>query len=170
MQKLVNFKEANKRKYPEPVVLLIAKDNEKYNPVPIGWYMFTSSEPAMISLSLANTRYSLKLIQKQKEFVISFPLENMQETFLYYGKNSGEKIDKFKERPLAVSPASKIDGVILKDAVLNFECKLESHLQTGDHVICVGKIVACHTNEDESLKRLYSIGSGHILGGVEIKS
>ena len=38
-------------------------------------------------------------------------------------------------------------GLFLADAVANFECKLESELETGDHFLLVGRVVASHVNE-----------------------
>ena len=63
-------------------------------------------------------------------------------------------------------PASVIDCVLLADAVANFECKLESELETGDHVLFVGRIVCSHVNQDSSLRRLYTIGEDYQMDGV----
>jgi flavin reductase (DIM6/NTAB) family NADH-FMN oxidoreductase RutF len=63
-------------------------------------------------------------------------------------------------------PATAIDGVLLADAVANFECALESELPTGDHVIFVGKVVAAHVNDSGTTRRLYTIGEDYRMGGV----
>jgi flavin reductase (DIM6/NTAB) family NADH-FMN oxidoreductase RutF len=57
--------------------------------------------------------------------------------------------------------------VLLADAILNIECRLQSVCDTGDHSIFVGEVVASHTNEDGSVKRLYTVDAGHVFGGVE---
>jgi flavin reductase (DIM6/NTAB) family NADH-FMN oxidoreductase RutF len=61
-----------------------------------------------------------------------------------------------------------IDSVLLADAVANFECRVVSEMQTGDHVIFVGQVVASHVNEDASRKRLYSVGHER-LGAVSVQ-
>lgn len=55
--------------------------------------------------------------------------------------------------------------MLLTDAVANFECKLVSELETGDHLLFVGEVVAAHMNEDRAVGRLYSLGDDR-LGDV----
>ena len=61
-----------------------------------------------------------------------------------------------------VSPSPSV----LADAVANFECKMESELETGDHVLFVGRVVASHVNDTGELRRLYTIGENFQMGGV----
>jgi flavin reductase (DIM6/NTAB) family NADH-FMN oxidoreductase RutF len=75
-------------------------------------------------------------------------------------------MDKITECGTRTAPASKIDCVLFADAVANFECELESELETGDHVIFVGRIVASHMNEDPNVKRLYTLAEGYKMGGA----
>jgi flavin reductase (DIM6/NTAB) family NADH-FMN oxidoreductase RutF len=51
MQKQVEYSEAVKTKYPEQVVITIAKDRQgKANPVTLGWTMIVSGNPPMMAL------------------------------------------------------------------------------------------------------------------------
>ena len=43
---------------------------------------------------------------------------------------------------------------------------LESETPAGDHVVLLGRVVATHVNEDESLARLFNLGPGYVLGSV----
>jgi flavin reductase (DIM6/NTAB) family NADH-FMN oxidoreductase RutF len=63
-------------------------------------------------------------------------------------------------------PATTIDCVLLADAVANFECRLESELETGDHVLFVGRVVASHVSESSELRRLYTVDEDFEMGGV----
>ena len=56
-------------------------------------------------------------------------------------------------------PATRIDSVLLADAVANFECTLESEHEAGDHVIFVGRVVAAHVHQDTSVRRIYALGN-----------
>jgi flavin reductase (DIM6/NTAB) family NADH-FMN oxidoreductase RutF len=155
------------RKYPEQVVIAIVKDGDgKYNPITLGWTMITSHKPPMMAFAVAPHRHSRKAIEESKEFVIAFPSSLMAEATLFYGTKSGRDVDKLKEHPIATEPATEIDSLLFTDAVANFECKLESQLETGDHILYVGRIVASHMNTDASLKRIYTVAPGHKLGGV----
>jgi len=166
MQKKVKYEQAIKTKYPEQVVIAIAKDRAgKANPITLGWTMIVSGEPPMMAIAVAKTHYSIEAITYSECFTIAFPSSEMAEAALFFGSKSGRNIDKFTEFKCKTEPAKEIDSVLLSDAVANFECTLESQMVTGDHVIFVGKVVASHTNT-EPTKRLYTVGPGHKLGSV----
>ncbi len=173
MQKQVKFDQAIKTKYPEQVVIAIAKDKKgKANPVTLGWTMIASYQPPMMAIAVAKTHYSIKTIRHSKCFTIAFPSAQMAEAALFFGSRSGRDADKFAEFNAQhgrvhckTSPAKKIDSVLLADAVANFECTLESQTSVGDHIIFVGRIVASHVNTRPK-KRLYTVASGHKLGSV----
>jgi flavin reductase (DIM6/NTAB) family NADH-FMN oxidoreductase RutF len=166
MQKKVKYEQAIKTKYPEQVVIAIAKDRAgKANPITLGWTMIASGEPPMMAIAVAKTHYSIETITYSECFTIAFPSSEMAEAALFFGSKSGRNVDKFAEFECKTEPAKEIGSVLLSDAVANFECTLESQMVTGDHVIFVGKVVASHTNT-EPTKRLYTVGPGHKLGLV----
>jgi flavin reductase (DIM6/NTAB) family NADH-FMN oxidoreductase RutF len=166
MQKKVKYEQAIKTKYPEQVVIAIAKDRAgKANPITLGWTMIVSGDPPMMAIAVAKTHYSIETITHSECFTIAFPSSEMAEVALFFGSKSGRNADKFAEFECKTEPAKEIDSVLLSDAVANFECTLESQMVTGDHVIFVGKVVASHTNT-EPTKRLYTVGPGHKLGLV----
>jgi flavin reductase (DIM6/NTAB) family NADH-FMN oxidoreductase RutF len=166
MQKEVDYKAASGTKYPEQVVVAIAKDEKgRANPVPLGWTMIASYSPAMMAIAVATKHYSTGCIKHSKCFTVAFPSVQMGDAVLFYGSNSGRDVDKFAEMPLATEEAKKIDSVLLNDAVANFECELQWEKEAGDHTIFVGRVVCSHVNTAET-KRLYSVGPDHKLGGV----
>jgi len=168
MQEKAEYTRAIKGKYPEQLVVAIARDaSGKDNPIAIGWTMITSGDPPMMALSLGRGRHSLKAIRHSGEFVIAFPSREMDGDVLYYGSHSGADTDKLADRSALTEPATEVSTVLLSGAVANFECKVEHDIETGDHVLIVGRIVASHANVDPEVKRLYTIGAGHALGGVE---
>ena len=86
MQIKVSFDEAKNRKYPEQVAIVIARDDAgKYNPITLCWIMYTSFKPPMLAVSIGKTRYSLELIRRAGEFVVSYPSVAMADTALYFG-------------------------------------------------------------------------------------
>jgi flavin reductase (DIM6/NTAB) family NADH-FMN oxidoreductase RutF len=166
MQKQVKYEQAIKTKYPEQVIIAIAKDKKgKANPVTLGWTMIASYQPPMMAIAVAKTHYSIKTIRHSKCFTIAFPSAQMAEAALFFGSRSGRDTDKFSEFDCKTLPAEKIDSVLLADAVANFECTLESQTSVGDHIIFVGRVVASHVNTRPK-KRLYTVASGHKLGSV----
>ena len=164
MQKQVKYEQVIKTKYPEQVVIAIAKDKKgKANPVTLGWTMIASYEPPMMAIAVAKTHYSIKTIRHSKCFTIAFPSSQMADAALFFGSKSGRDTDKFAEFDCKTLPAKKINSVLLADAVANFECTLQSQMPAGDHIIFVGKVVASHINTRPK-KRLYTVGPGHNLG------
>ncbi|MHC4487420.1 MAG: flavin reductase family protein [Planctomycetota bacterium] len=166
MQKQVEYSDAIKTKYPEQVVIAIAKDrNGKANPITLGWTMIVSGRPPMMAIAVAKTHYSVEAITHSRSFTIAFPTSEMADAALFFGSKSGRDIDKFAEFDCKTEPAKTIDSVLLADAVANFECTLESQVHAGDHIIFVGEVVSAHINT-EPKKRLYTTGPGHKLGSV----
>jgi len=164
MQKHVEYSDAIKTKYPEQVVIVIARDsNGKANPVTLGWTMIVSGNPPMMAIAVAKKHYSTEAIAHSKCFTIAFPSSEMADAAMFFGSRSGRKVDKFAEFDCRTQPAKEIDSVILADAVANFECTLESQVPAGDHMIFIGNVVCSHMNS-ESRKRLYTVGPGHKLG------
>ena len=163
MQKQVEYSDAIKTKYPEQVVIAIAKDrNGKANPITLGWTMIVSGTPPMMAIAVAKTHYSVEAITHSRSFTIAFPSSEMADAALFFGSKSGRDVDKFAEFDCKTEPAKAIDSVLLADAVANFECTLESQVPAGDHIIFVGEVVSAHVNT-EPKKRLYTVGPGHKL-------
>ncbi len=166
MQKQADYSEAIKTKYPEQVVIAIAKDeNGKANPVTLGWTMIASGQPPMMAISLAAKHYTVQAIRHSRCFTVVYPSAEQADAAMYFGTHSGRDTDKLAEFECGTAECGRIDSVLLSDAVANFECTLESETVAGDHIIFVGKIVAAHKNT-ESRKRLYTTGPGHKLGDV----
>ena len=171
MQKQTEYSDAVKTKYPEQVVIAIAKDkNGKANPITLGWTMIVSGNPPMMAIAVAKKHYSIEAITHSKSFTIAFPSSDMADAALFFGSKSGRDTDKFAEFDAQhgrvhckTEPAKAIDSLLLSDAVANFECTLESQMPVGDHIIFVGEVVSSHINT-EPKKRLYTTGPGHKLG------
>ena len=63
MQKQVEYSDAVKTKYPEQVVIAIAKDRQgRANPVTLGWTMIASGDPPMMAIAVAKKHYSIEAI------------------------------------------------------------------------------------------------------------
>jgi len=164
MQKQVEYSDAVKTKYPEQVVIAIAKDRSgRANPVTLGWTMIVSGNPPMMAIAVAKKHYSIEAITHSECFTIAFPSSDMADAALFFGSKSGREIDKFAEFECETEPAKEIDSVLLTGAVANFECMLESQVPSGDHIVFIGRIVCSHMNT-EPKKRLYTTGPGHKLG------
>ncbi len=166
MQREASCSEAIASKYPEQVVIAVARDAQgKHNPITLGWTMITSGSPPMMAISIGKTRWSLEAVRQAKEFVIAFPSEHQRDETMLFGTRSGRDGDKLAQAGSKTQPAKRIDSVLLTDAVANFECRLVGELETGDHVIFVGEVVQAHRNQAD-LNRLYTVGPNYQMAGL----
>mgnify|MGYP006280601071 CR=1 FL=1 len=149
MLKQVPIREAWKRKYPEQVVCATCVDEAgRGNIIPLGWFMPTSFDPAMCAISVGHTRYSHKLITRSREFVVAFPAEGSEEDVRYCGTHSGRDVDKFAETGFTAARGTEVSAPLIEECLVNFECKLAGSLDTGDHTIFAGGIIAAQVNEE----------------------
>jgi flavin reductase (DIM6/NTAB) family NADH-FMN oxidoreductase RutF len=164
MQCQVDFGEAVKTKFPEGVVYAVARDAAgKASPITLGWSMQVSMDPPMWAIALRPERYTTGCIRHAGCFTLVMPSVEMSADALFFGTKSGRDIDKFAARSTKLLPASRIDSVLLEDAVANFECVLEGEMEAGDHIILTGRVVASHTNP-ELCQRLYVVKAGRVFG------
>ena len=167
MQKQVTFDEAKNTKYPEQVVIAVAKDREgKVNPISVSWTMIVSHDPPMMAIAIGKTRYSAQTIPHSECFTIVYPSIEMKDQVILFGTESGRDVDKIGLCVCPTESAKEIDSVLLLEAVANFECQLESYMPAGDHIVFVGRIVASHINT-EPRQRLYVTGPDYQMAAVK---
>ncbi|MCE5228091.1 flavin reductase family protein [bacterium] len=168
MQRQVDIEEAMARSLPLPLAIAIVKDPAgKYNPISVAWAMNTSKEPPMLAISIGRMRYSFEGLEANKQFVVAFPSSTMAGDTVFFGTHSGRDMDKLSYYGTATEPAIRIDGVLLRDAVVNFECEVAGKIDSGDHRIYIGKILLAHVHQDPDVKRLYAIEPDR-LGTVKV--
>jgi flavin reductase (DIM6/NTAB) family NADH-FMN oxidoreductase RutF len=169
MQIEVPYEETRTTLYPEPVHIVIVKNGMGgYNPMSAAWVMFTSIEPRMLAVSIGYERYTFELFQHVEDFVIAIPSIKMAEEVKHFGSASGRDLDKLATLGTRTQAASQIDNILLSEATANYECKRTGTLETGDHVIFAGEVVASHRHRDQ-LPRLFSVAP-RSFGGVDPSS
>jgi flavin reductase (DIM6/NTAB) family NADH-FMN oxidoreductase RutF len=134
-------------------VMILGKNVHKDNIITIDWHMPTSFEPGMYAISIGKTRFSHKLISKGKAFCVNFMPFELKEKVLYCGRHSGEHIDKFKEAGLAKEECENIDCPRIGEALGYIECEVIHEIDTGDHVIFIGRIAGA--KELKTGKRIF---------------
>ena len=72
------------------------------------------------------------------------------------GEKSGRDIDKFKETGFRTVSSKIVKPPIIEGSTVAYECKVVDKLETGDHTLYIGKIVAIH-GTPEKPSHLYSI-------------
>jgi flavin reductase (DIM6/NTAB) family NADH-FMN oxidoreductase RutF len=142
---------------PYPYVLGVTIDkNGRTNIIGLGWWTFTSWNPQMIAIAIGTERYSYECIEYCKEFVLCFPSEELKNGAWLCGKKSGRDIDKFKETGFKQIPSKIVKPPLIDGSTVAYECKVVNKLETGDHTLYIGKVVAIH-GTPEKPTHLYSI-------------
>ncbi len=160
MLRRASVQEASQQKYPEWIDLVVTLGpTGQVNVMPAGWAMFTSFEPALYAVSIGHSRYTHELLEVTGEFTIAFAGPGMGPAVHYCGTQSGRDKDKIAETGLVTQAAEQVSPPLLVGACANLECRVVSRLETGDHTIFVGEIVAAHVADDPA-GRLLNFGQG----------
>lgn len=134
--------------FPCPVVLVTCVDSKgKPNIITLAWAGTACSEPPTIALGIRPTRYSHKLIQNTKEFVVNIPTSEILKETDYCGTTSGKDIDKFSETKLTQEPAEKVKPPMIRECPVNLECILKDTIPLGAHDLFLGEIVQVHIDQ-----------------------
>jgi len=158
----VEIEEALKFRHPEIVVLAVTKSKEgKVDITPIGWAMLGSSNPKTWAIGIAKKHYSHKAILDTKEFTVCLPHINQKKDVLFCGSCSGWKVDKIPETNFKMLSASKVMTPLIDKSLACFECKLLDQMETSNHTIFLGEIVAVYTSGEQD--GLINLGQGNLV-------
>ena len=119
----------------------------KPNIITLSWAMPISFDPPLVAISVGTRRYSHELIEGCKEFVVNIPPHAILKKVQLCGSRSGRAADKFAEAGLTSIASKRVRPPRIKECIAHLECKLVGRLQTGDHTIFVGKVVAASVDE-----------------------
>ena len=122
--------------------------------------MIPAPPPPVLTVALTAGAPAGDAVRHSRAFVLAFPAAAQAQEALFFGTHSGRDTAKLAATGTPTQPAVAIDGLLLSEAVANFECVLEGEAPSGDHIIFIGRVVACHRNADPGLGRLYSLGQG----------
>ncbi len=133
---------------PLPTVMVSCGNmKEQQNIITIAWTGIVNSEPPMTYVSVRKSRYSHQLIQKEGEFVINLPSENMTYAMDYCGVKSGRDVDKFQQQHLTAVPADYVSCPMILEAPVNMECVVKEVRTYPSHDMFVAEIVGVHVEE-----------------------
>lgn len=134
---------------------VMGKKTLKNNVFTCSWNMPLSFNPSLYTISVGKQRFSYRLLKESRVFVANFMPAAMKKEIIYCGTHSGEYEDKLEKAKLATEEAEKVECFRLKDAVAFLECEIINEIETGDHILFVGRVVNSKINNQK--KRLYHI-------------
>lgn len=133
--------------YPLRTYLIVSgKYDEEFDVMAADWVTMVSAEPFIVAVAISPKRYTYKLVEKYREFVISVPSVNMLRDVWIAGTKSGPS--KVKEMSVTFERGKAVSAPIIKEALANLECKVIGAHEYGDHKLFVGEVVAYDYSRD----------------------
>jgi len=136
---------------------IFGKQILKDNLTAIDQHMSCSNNPRLYAISLSKTSFSYKLINESNVFIVNFVSHNLAEEIKICLTRHGDYTDKFKETKLTKVEGEKVDCPLVKEALGHLECEVVEEIETGDHIVFIGKVLKESLKEDD--KRLFHLGN-----------
>tara|TARA_B100000945_G_scaffold280795_1_gene248135 strand:+ start:453 stop:1286 length:834 start_codon:yes stop_codon:yes gene_type:complete len=144
---------------PRPIALVSSIDNKGIsNLSPFSFFNIFSIKPPILVFSPVNRirdntkKDTLNNITKNKECVIALVNKKIAQQVSLSSSNFDSDIDEFEKAGFTKINTSTINGNLIKEAPVNFECKVNQIIELGNKggagnlVIC--EIVNIHINEE----------------------
>jgi flavin reductase (DIM6/NTAB) family NADH-FMN oxidoreductase RutF/rubredoxin len=101
-----------------------------------------TAEPARFAIACSKNNHTTKMIRKSGVFSISvLKKETGPDIIGTFGYRSGKDTDKFSS--FKYKTGSTGAPILLADTIAWFECKVDQTVDTGTHLLFVGKVVDC---------------------------
>jgi flavin reductase (DIM6/NTAB) family NADH-FMN oxidoreductase RutF len=131
-----------------PVVIAVAGEGDRSNPVTLAMVHVFSFEPPMVGIGVNPKRHSFDLLKELPEFVVALPRHTQAKETLAAGSHSGRDGTKWPKVDLTPVESKVVKPPSIEECPVNLECRTVAELETGDHTWFVGEIVE-HTVEME---------------------
>jgi flavin reductase (DIM6/NTAB) family NADH-FMN oxidoreductase RutF len=151
MKEKVSFGPDKRMWHPSPLlgqVVLVTTLNEDgtSNIAPKSWISMMAFEPPVLAIGCNLKHWTAQNILWRKEFVVNVPGSELAET-------SWKCHDLPHPRPVEVVgltsvPAQKVKPPRIEECKAHLECILDKHLNYGDEVILLGKIVSVSADRE----------------------
>jgi flavin reductase (DIM6/NTAB) family NADH-FMN oxidoreductase RutF len=143
------------------------------NVATFAWVMSTSHDPELLAVSVSRARYTYECLTH--EFVVNLPTKEMVKQVWAVGTLSGRNVNKFQVAGLTPIPAIVVRPPRIAECATHIECRIVDTVDTGDHTIFVGEVVAKSGDVgamkagtlNERIEPLFHVGGTKFLSGRE---
>ena len=143
------------------------------NVATFAWIISTSHDPELVAVSVSRKHYTYESLTE--EFVINLPTRELLEQVWAVGTRSGRNVDKFQATGLTPIPAVVVKPPRIAECPTHVECRIVDKVDTGDHTIFIGEVVAKSGDPDamkdgvlnERIEPLFHLGGTKFLCGHE---
>jgi flavin reductase (DIM6/NTAB) family NADH-FMN oxidoreductase RutF len=122
------------------IYLLTASHAKAVNGMIASWVSQVSYEPPLIAVAVHPNRFSHKLIEQSRSFVLHVMKKTQKNLVMQFiGSQASQKFAGIEWQP------GKTGCPILKDCRAWFECRLQDQIKPGNHSLFIGEVVAAET-------------------------
>lgn len=144
---------------PRPIAFISTSGADgSHNLAPFSFFNGVSSNPPCLVVAIAAGRQqgkqkdTLRNILETREFVVNSANEWLIEPLVHSAGEYPYGVSEIDESGLTVLPSERVGAPRIKEAAIQFECKLHETLQIGDgspgsSTLVVGQIVLVHISE-----------------------
>ena len=139
---------------PNPMTFICTKkQNGKTNMATIAFWTYASTNPGKVVFSLNKGAYTLELLAKNKEVVITIPGISLAGTLIACGTSSGRDTDKVKKFGIEMQKLDGTDIEVPKDARLAIVAEVCGTVDADDHVLHICNVKNVYA--DESIEAVF---------------
>ncbi|HKU50495.1 MAG TPA: flavin reductase family protein [Nitrososphaera sp.] len=168
MQGLISEKS---HRYFATTVALITTRGSRYgdNVMAAEWTMQVSYDPMIIAVFVHKSPTYLNM-KEGKSFGVNIASEDQAELVNISGGYSAKELQKLRiPGAFMTYPGTTIDALMIRDCVLNAECKVVREHKVGDHIMVLGRVLAAKFDESK-LPLIYTRGNYRKISPSKIPS
>ena len=139
---------------PNPMTFICSKKaNGKTNMATIAFWTYASTNPGKVVFSLNKGAYTLELLAKNKEVVITIPGISLAGTLIACGTSSGRDTDKVEKFGIEMQKLDGTDIEVPKDTRLAIVAEVCGTVDADDHVLHICNVKNVYA--DESIEAVF---------------
>ena len=138
-------------RFPSGVTVVTLKDGAgNMHGITVSAFCSVSLNPPLILVCIDNEAGSHYAFHEGKRFVVNILREEQTEYSIHFASPIPDKFFNIHHH-------EGLEGIpVLKNALVNLECRMVQHFVAGDHTIFIGEVEQAHINEGKPL--VYYLG------------
>ena len=144
-------------KLPNPVAVLLVNDHGEQNGMIASWITQVSADPPQVLVAVHPDRYTHAMLHSAGYFTLNLLTESQADRVPRFKLKGEERPQKFEGMELVVNENGQ---PYLPDSAAVYHCKLTDVVETGDHTLFVGQVLAADLTDATALSTI-SLGKGY---------
>ena len=133
---------------PNPMTFICTKKADgKTNMATLAFWTYASTNPGKVVFSLNKGAYTLELLAKNKEVVITIPGISLAGTLIACGTSSGRDTDKVEKFGIEMQKLDGTDIEVPKDSRLAIVAEVCGTVDADDHVLHICNVKNVYADE-----------------------